>query len=166
MLFRSDIRGARALGLYGDSLTTDHISSVAPITETSPAGRWLADHGAKRADFGNYGVRRCNHEVMVRGTFANVRIKNMMAQGSEGGLTTHEPSGEKTSMFEASERYRKDGVPLIVFGGADYGTGSARDWAAKGTALLGIRAVITRSFERIHRSNLIGMGVLIGRAHV
>jgi aconitate hydratase len=155
-----DIRGARALGLYGDSLTTDHISSVAPITETSPAGRWLADHGAKRADFGNYGVRRCNHEVMVRGTFANVRIKNMMAQGSEGGLTTHEPSGEKTSMFEASERYRKDGVPLIVFGGADYGTGSARDWAAKGTALLGIRAVITRSFERIHRSNLIGMGVL------
>ncbi|MCX7315148.1 MAG: aconitate hydratase AcnA [Alphaproteobacteria bacterium] len=155
-----DIVGARALGIYGDSLTTDHISSVAPITLASPAGLWLKENGAAPAQFGNYGVRRCNHEVMVRGTFANVRIKNQMAQGAEGGFTTHQPSGEMTTMFDAAERYRKLGVPLIVFGGTDYGTGSARDWAAKGTRLLGIKAVVTRSFERIHRSNLIGMGVL------
>jgi aconitate hydratase len=155
-----DIVGARALGLYGDSLTTDHISSVAPITASSPAGRWLKEHGAPAEQFGNYGVRRCNHEVMVRGTFANVRIRNLMAQGAEGGFTTHQPSGEKATMFDASARYRTEGVPLIVFGGLDYGTGSARDWAAKGTSLLGVRAVIARGFERIHRSNLIGMGVL------
>ena len=157
---RHNVVGARALGLYGDSLTTDHISSVAPITLASPAGLWLKEHGAIPAQFGNYGVRRCNHEVMVRGTFANVRIKNLMAQGHEGGFTTHHPSGEKTTMFDAAERYRNHGVPLIVFGGSDYGTGSARDWAAKGTRLLGIVAVVARSFERIHRSNLIGMGVV------
>jgi aconitate hydratase len=155
-----DIVGARALGLYGDSLTTDHISTVAPITAASPAGRWLAESGANAAQFGNFGVRRCNHEVMVRGTFANVRIKNLMAQGVEGGFTSHQPSGERTTMFDAAMRYRDSGVPLIVFGGLDYGTGSARDWAAKGTRLLGIAAVVARSFERIHRSNLIGMGVL------
>jgi aconitate hydratase len=155
-----DIVGARAIGLYGDSLTTDHISSVAPITAASPAGRWLSSQGVDPAQFGNYGVRRCNHEVMVRGTFANIRIKNQMAPGSEGGVTRHYPSAENVSMFDASVRYRDAGVPLIVFGGTDYGTGSARDWAAKGTCLLGIRAVIARSFERIHRSNLIGMGVL------
>ncbi len=154
-----DITGARALGLYGDSITTDHISSVAPITANSPAGQWLNDHGTLPAQFGNYGVRRCNHEVMVRGTFANVRIKNMMA-GREGGFTTHHPSGDKSTMFDAAMRYRDSGVPLIVFAGLDYGTGSARDWAAKGTKLLGIRAVVARSFERIHRSNLIGMGVV------
>ncbi len=154
------ITAARALGLYGDSITTDHISSVAPIRRNSPAGQWLQSQGANPAEFGNFGVRRCNHEVMVRGTFTNVRIRNLMAPGTEGGVTIHQPSGEKMSVFDASSRYQKDGVPLVVFGGENYGTGSSRDWAAKGTMLLGIKAVIARSFERIHRSNLIGMGVL------
>ncbi|MGQ7793674.1 aconitate hydratase AcnA [Faunimonas sp. B44] len=155
-----EIRGARALGLFGDSLTTDHISSVAPIPLRSPAGEWLQDHGANPRTFGNYGVRRCNHEVMVRGTFANVRLKNLMAPGTEGGVTVHHPSRELTTIYDASARYRAEGVPLVLFAGLDYGTGSARDWAAKGTQLLGVRLVVARSFERIHRSNLIGMGVL------
>ncbi|MBI3041897.1 MAG: aconitate hydratase AcnA [Betaproteobacteria bacterium] len=155
-----EIKAARALGLYGDSITTDHIDSVAPIRLNSPAGQWLQSRGIAPADFGNFGVRRCNHEVLVRGTFTNVRIRNLMAPGTEGGVTVHQPSGETMAVFDASARYRKDGVPLVVFGGEDYGTGSARDGAAKGTMLLGIKAVIARSFERIHRSNLIGMGVL------
>ncbi len=155
-----DITGARALGIYGDSVTTDHISTVAPISPDSPAGEWLESHGASRATLGNYGVRRCNHEVMVRGTFANARIKNLIAPGTEGGVTKHQPSGAIMSIFDASERYRKEGVPLVVFAGSNYGTGSARDWAAKGTQLLGVKLVVARSFERIHRSNLIGMGVL------
>ena len=156
----SDITGARALALLGDSITTDHISSVAPIAPESPAGRWLQEHGEERGKYGNFGVRRLNHEVMVRGTFTNVRLKNLMAPGTEGGITVHQPSGDVTGIFEAATRYRQDGVPLFLFGGADYGTGSARDWAAKGTQLLGVRAVIARSFERIHRANLVGMGVL------
>ncbi|MYZ46599.1 aconitate hydratase AcnA [Propylenella binzhouense] len=155
-----EIRGARALALFGDSLTTDHISSVAPIPLRSPAGEWLQRHGANPQTFGNYGVRRCNHEVMVRGTFANVRLKNLMAPGTEGGVTVHQPSGELTTIYDASARYQAESVPLVVFAGLDYGTGSARDWAAKGTQLLGVRLVVARSFERIHRSNLIGMGVL------
>jgi aconitate hydratase len=154
----SDIRGARALGIYGDSLTTDHISPVAPIRPATPAGQWLTEHHAR--EMNTFGARRCNHEVMARGTFANVRIKNLMVPGSEGGVTIHQPSGEKLGMHEAAMRYRKDGVPLLVFAGEEYGTGSSRDWAAKGPQMLGIRAVVARGFERIHRSNLIGMGIL------
>jgi aconitate hydratase len=160
------IRGARALGIFGDSITTDHISPAGSIKETSPAGKWLLEHGVTKADFNSYGARRGNHEVMMRGTFANVRIKNLMIppkpDGSrvEGGLTIHQPSGEQMFIYDAAMRYLREGVPTVVFGGEEYGTGSSRDWAAKGTQLLGIRAVIARSFERIHRSNLVGMGVL------
>jgi aconitate hydratase len=160
------IQGARALGLFGDSITTDHISPAGSITEKSPAGRYLIDNGVLKADFNSYGARRGNHEVMMRGTFANVRIKNLMlppkADGSreEGGLTLHQPSGEKLAIYDAAMKYVAAGVPTVVFGGEEYGTGSSRDWAAKGTQLLGVKAVIARSFERIHRSNLVGMGVL------
>ncbi len=160
------IRGARALGVFGDSITTDHISPAGSIKESSPAGRWLIENGVAKADFNSYGSRRGNHEVMMRGTFANVRIKNLMippkADGSrvEGGLTIHQPSGKELSIYDAAMQYIHDGVPTIVFGGEEYGTGSSRDWAAKGTQLLGVKAVIARSFERIHRSNLVGMGVL------
>ncbi|MCX7901583.1 MAG: aconitate hydratase, partial [Burkholderiaceae bacterium] len=158
--------GARALGIFGDSITTDHISPAGSIKETSPAGQWLLAHGVSKADFNSYGARRGNHEVMMRGTFANVRIKNLMIpprpDGSrvEGGVTIHQPSGEQMSIYDAAMRYIREGVPTVVFAGEEYGTGSSRDWAAKGTQLLGVRAVIARSFERIHRSNLVGMGVL------
>ncbi|WP_150625858.1 aconitate hydratase AcnA [Pandoraea captiosa] len=160
------IQGARALGVFGDSVTTDHISPAGSIKETSPAGKWLLENGVLKADFNSYGSRRGNHEVMMRGTFANVRIKNLMippkADGSrvEGGLTIHQPSGEQLSIYDAAMKYVAENTPTVVFGGEEYGTGSSRDWAAKGTQLLGVKAVITRSFERIHRSNLVGMGVL------
>ena len=156
----TDVQGARVLAKLGDSVTTDHISPAGNINPTTPAGRYLADHGVPRADFNSYGARRGNHEVMVRGTFANVRLRNQLAPGTEGGITVHFPDGEQTSIFEASEQYLADGVPLVVLAGKEYGSGSSRDWAAKGTALLGVRAVIAESYERIHRSNLIGMGVL------
>ncbi|HEX6167477.1 MAG TPA: hypothetical protein VFZ30_11860, partial [Acidimicrobiales bacterium] len=156
----ADITGARVLALLGDSVTTDHISPAGAIHPDSPAGRWLIDHGVQPPDFNSYGSRRGNHEVMIRGTFANVRIRNDLAPGTEGGVTVHQPSGEKMSIYEAAERYRAEGVPLVVLAGREYGSGSSRDWAAKGTALLGVRAVIAAGFERIHRSNLIGMGVL------
>ncbi|MEK6744883.1 MAG: aconitate hydratase AcnA [Nitrospirota bacterium] len=160
------ITGARCLGIFGDSLTTDHISPAGSIKETTPAGKYLLEKGVAKADFQSYGTRRGNHDVMVRGTFANVRIKNLMmpsnADGTavEGGVTLYHPSGEQMSIFDAAERYRAQGTPTIVFGGEEYGTGSSRDWAAKGALLLGVRAVIARSFERIHRSNLVGMGIL------
>ncbi|AUL47960.1 aconitate hydratase 1 [Bordetella trematum] len=160
------IKGARALGVFGDSVTTDHISPAGAIKETSPAGKWLMAHGVQKADFNSYGSRRGNHEIMMRGTFANVRIKNLMIpalpDGSrfEGGDTLYQPSGEQMSIYDAAMKYVAAGTPTVVFGGEEYGTGSSRDWAAKGTQLLGVKAVITRSFERIHRSNLVGMGVL------
>ena len=156
----SDIKGARVLGIFGDSITTDHISPAGGIRPTSPAGKYLQDHGVKAADFNTYGARRGNHEVMMRGTFANVRIKNLMVPGTEGGVTIHHPSGEQTSIYEAAMRYIKEGVPSVVFGGDEYGQGSSRDWAAKGPQLLGSKAVIVRNFERIHRANLVFMGVL------
>jgi aconitate hydratase len=156
----TDISGARALAIFGDSITTDHISPAGAIKPTSAAGSYLRQHGVADQDFNSYGARRGNHDVMVRGTFANVRIRNTMVAGIEGGVTRHQPSGEIMGIYEAAGRSRTDGVPLIVIGGTDYGAGSSRDWAAKGTRLLGVRAVIARSFERIHRSNLIGMGVL------
>ncbi len=154
------ISGARALGVFGDSITTDHISPAGSIKDSSPAGKWLQANGVLKADFNSYGSRRGNHEIMMRGTFANVRIKNLMVPGVEGGVTVHQPSGEQMAIYDAAMQYVNDGVPTMVFGGEEYGTGSSRDWAAKGTQLLGVKAVITRSFERIHRSNLVGMGVL------
>ncbi len=160
------VKGARALGIFGDSITTDHISPAGAIKENSPAGKWLIEHGVAKADFNSYGSRRGNHEVMMRGTFANVRIKNLMLpprpDGSreEGGVTLFQPGGEKMFIYDAAMRYIAQGTPTVVFGGEEYGTGSSRDWAAKGTQLLGVKAVIARSFERIHRSNLVGMGVL------
>jgi len=160
------VRGARALGIFGDSITTDHISPAGSIKENSPAGKWLIEHGVAKADFNSYGSRRGNHEVMMRGTFANVRIKNLMLpprpDGSreEGGVTLFQPGGEKMFIYDAAMRYIAQGTPTVVFAGEEYGTGSSRDWAAKGTQLLGVKAVIARSFERIHRSNLVGMGVL------
>ncbi len=160
------VKGARALGVFGDSITTDHISPAGSIKDTSPAGKWLLANGVTKADFNSYGSRRGNHEVMMRGTFANVRIKNLMipakADGSrvEGGITLHQPDGAELSIYDAAMKYIADGVPTVVFGGEEYGTGSSRDWAAKGTQLLGVKAVVARSFERIHRSNLVGMGVL------
>ena len=157
---RGDIVGARALAVFGDMLTTDHISPIGVISAGTPAAQYLASQGVAPADFINYGARRLNHDVMVRGTFANIRIRNEMAGGREGGYTRHMPGGELLSIHEAAERYRGEGVPVVVVGGADYGAGSSRDWAAKGTSLLGVRAVIAESFERIHRSNLVGMGVL------
>ena len=156
----ADIRGARALALVGDSITTDHISPAGGIAKDSPAGEYLIANGVAYKDFNSYGSRRGNHEVMMRGTFANVRFKNKLAPGKEGGWTTHQPSGELRSIYDASIRYREEGVPLIVIAGKEYGTGSSRDWAAKGPALLGVKAVIAESYERIHRSNLIGMGIL------
>jgi aconitate hydratase len=156
----TDIEGARVLAVVGDSVTTDHISPAGSIGPTTPAARYLTDHGVERAEFNSYGTRRGNHEVMVRGTFANSRLRNQLAPGTEGGVTLHLPDGEQTSIYEASMHYQRDGVPLVVLAGKEYGTGSSRDWAAKGTALLGVRAVIAESYERIHRSNLIGMGVL------
>jgi len=160
------VKGARALGVFGDSITTDHISPAGSIKDTSPAGKWLLANGVTKADFNSYGSRRGNHEVMMRGTFANVRIKNLMIpvkpDGSrvEGGITLHQPDGAEMSIYDAAMKYIADGVPTVVFGGEEYGTGSSRDWAAKGTQLLGVKAVVARSFERIHRSNLVGMGVL------
>jgi aconitate hydratase len=155
-----DIHGARVLAKLGDSVTTDHISPAGAIKTDSPAGQYLTGHGVGRGDFNSYGSRRGNHEVMIRGTFANIRLRNQLAPGTEGGVTVHQPSGEQMSVYDASRRYIEDGVPLIVLGGKEYGSGSSRDWAAKGTLLLGVRAVLVESFERIHRSNLIGMGVL------
>ncbi|MEM7566848.1 MAG: aconitate hydratase AcnA, partial [Pseudomonadota bacterium] len=155
-----DIIDARVMGLFADSITTDHISPAGAIKAASPAGRYLQENGVKPIDFNSYGARRGNHEVMMRGTFANIRIKNQMVPGVEGGVTIHQPSGEQMDIYDAAMRYQKDEVPLVVFAGKEYGTGSSRDWAAKGTRLLGVRAVVTESFERIHRSNLIGMGVL------
>ena len=155
-----DIAGARVLALLGDSVTTDHISPAGAINPTSPAGRYLQEQGVEPKDFNSYGSRRGNHHVMVRGTFANVRLRNLLAPGTEGGVTRHLPDGEEMSIYDAAQRYREENVPLIVLAGAEYGSGSSRDWAAKGTSLLGVRAVIARSFERIHRSNLVGMGVL------
>ena len=162
-LLESSLRpfiGARALAILGHSITTDHISPIGTIKAASPAGAYLQSLGVGPADFNNYGARRMNHEVMVRGTFANVRLRNQMAPGTEGGVTAHQPGGEEMSIYDAAMRYAKERVPLFIFAGEEYGTGSARDWAAKGTRLLGVRAVIAKSFERIHRSNLVGMGVL------
>ncbi len=154
------IRDARTLAIFGDSVTTDHISPAGSIKDTSPAGKYLLANGVSKMNFNSYGARRGNHEVMMRGTFANVRIKNLMIPGSEGGITLHQPDGERMSIYDAAMRYIADGVSTVVFGGEEYGTGSSRDWAAKGTQLLGVKAVIAKSFERIHRSNLVGMGVL------
>jgi len=155
----TDVQGGRALGLFGNKLTTDHISPVAPIRKGTLAGDWLIAAGS--TDLSSFGSRRTNHEVMVRGAFANPRIKNLMVPGTEGGVTIHQPSGDKMTIYEASMRYQNvDKVPLFVFGGEEYGTGSSRDWAAKGTQMLGIKVVVARGYERIHRSNLVGMGVL------
>ena len=154
------ISGARVLALLGDSVTTDHISPAGSIRKDGPAGKWLIDNGVEPADFNSYGSRRGNHEVMVRGTFANIRLRNLLAPGTEGGVTLHQPTGDEMSIYDASIRYESEGVPLVVLAGVEYGSGSSRDWAAKGTALLGVKAVIARSYERIHRSNLVGMGVL------
>ena len=156
----SDIRGARVLALLGDSVTTDHISPAGDIAESSPAGRYLKSKGVSKADFNSYGSRRGNDRVMVRGTFANIRLKNLMVPGVEGGVTVHVPSGERLDIYDAAERYRAEATPLMVIAGKEYGSGSSRDWAAKGTLLLGVRAVLAESYERIHRSNLVGMGVL------
>jgi aconitate hydratase len=156
----TDVADARVLAMVGDSVTTDHISPAGSISPTTPAGRYLTDHGVARGDFNSYGARRGNHEVMMRGTFANVRLRNRLAPGTEGGVTLHLPEGTETSIYEAAMQYAEEGVPLIVLAGREYGTGSSRDWAAKGTALLGVRAVIAQTLERIHRSNLIGMGVV------
>ena len=156
----NDIQGARVLAMLGDSVTTDHISPAGSIAKDSPAGRYLLSKGVQKSDFNQYGARRGNHEVMMRGTFANIRLRNQLVPGTEGGYTRHLPDGEKLSIFDAAMRYAADGVPLVVLAGKEYGSGSSRDWAAKGTKLLGVRAVIAESYERIHRSNLIGMGVL------
>ncbi len=154
------IHGARALAVFGDSVTTDHISPAGSIKSDTPAGKFLLEHGVAKADFNSYGARRGNHEIMMRGTFANVRIKNRMLPGSEGGVTRHQPGGEPMPIYDAAMRYQAENTPLMIFAGEEYGTGSSRDWAAKGTRLLGVKAVIAKSFERIHRANLIGMGVL------
>jgi aconitate hydratase len=156
----TEITGARVLALLGDSITTDHISPAGSIKKDSPAGKYLIDHAVQPKDFNQYGARRGNHEVMMRGTFANVRLRNQLAPGVEGGFTRHLPDGEQTSIYDAAMRYKAEGVPLLVIGGKEYGSGSSRDWAAKGTLLLGVKAVLAESYERIHRSNLVGMGVL------
>jgi aconitate hydratase len=156
----ASVKGARVLAKLGDSITTDHISPAGNIKKTSPAGEYLGEHQVRQADFNSYGARRGNHQVMMRGTFANIRIKNEMVPGIEGGITKHQPSGEVMPIYDAAMRYKAEGTPLVIFGGKEYGTGSSRDWAAKGTFLLGVKAVICESFERIHRSNLVGMGVL------
>ncbi len=155
-----DIADARCLVMVGDSVTTDHISPAGAIKPDSPAGRYLLEHGVERKDFNSYGSRRGNHEVMVRGTFANVRLRNLLVPGSEGTWTVHLPDGEEMTIFDAAERYKAEGVPTVVLSGKEYGSGSSRDWAAKGPNLLGVRAVIAESYERIHRSNLIGMGIV------
>ena len=155
-----DIVDARVLGLFLDSITTDHISPAGSIKEDSPAGEYLRDHQVRPKDFNQYGTRRGNHQVMMRGTFANIRIKNQMVPGVEGGYTIHYPSKERMTIYDAAMRYKSENVPLVVFAGKEYGTGSSRDWAAKGAMLLGLRAVVAQSFERIHRSNLVGMGVV------
>jgi aconitate hydratase len=155
-----DIEGARVLALLGDSVTTDHISPAGSIKKDSPAGRYLTEHGVEAKDFNSYGSRRGNHEVMIRGTFANIRLRNLLAPGTEGGVTRHLPDGEQMSIYDAAMKYAEEGTPLVILAGKEYGSGSSRDWAAKGTTLLGVRAVIAESYERIHRSNLIGMGVL------
>jgi aconitate hydratase len=155
-----EIRGARVIAVLGDSVTTDHISPAGSIKKDSPAGRYLIAQGVSPADFNSYGSRRGNHEVLVRGTFANTRIRNRLAPNTEGGFTTHLPSGDVLSIYDAAMRYQEEGVPLLVLAGKEYGSGSSRDWAAKGPALQGIRAVIAESYERIHRSNLVGMGIL------
>jgi aconitate hydratase len=156
----SEIRGARALAVMGDSITTDHISPAGDIAKSSPAGRFLIEHGVPPVEFNSYGARRGNHEVMMRGTFANVRLKNQLVAGVEGNVTTYLPTGEQMSIYDASMRYQAAGMPLVVLAGKEYGTGSSRDWAAKGVYLLGVKAVLAESYERIHRSNLVGMGVL------
>jgi aconitate hydratase len=156
----SDISGARALALLGDSVTTDHISPAGSIAGDGPAADYLRAEGVEPADFNSYGSRRGNHEVMMRGTFANIRLRNQLAPGTEGGWTRHQPSDEQMSIYDAALKYQSEGTPLVVLAGTEYGTGSSRDWAAKGTLLLGVKAVIAKSYERIHRSNLIGMGVL------
>jgi aconitate hydratase len=156
----ADIIGARPMAILGDSVTTDHISPAGSIKKDSPAGKYLIENGVQPKDFNSYGARRGHHEVMMRGTFANIRIKNEMVPGVEGGITKHHPSGEVMPIYDAAMKYQKDGVPLVVVAGKEYGTGSSRDWAAKGTNLLGVKAVLVESFERIHRSNLVGMGVL------
>jgi aconitate hydratase len=155
-----DIENARVLAVLGDSVTTDHISPAGSIKRDSPAGRYLTDHGVEPRDFNSYGSRRGNHEVMMRGTFANIRLRNQLAPGTEGGVTLHLPDEEEMSIYDAAMSYMEDDIPLVVLAGKEYGSGSSRDWAAKGTRLLGVRAVIAQSFERIHRSNLVGMGVL------
>jgi aconitate hydratase len=156
----TDIEGARVLLLLGDSITTDHISPAGSIKKSGPAGLYLVEHGVDVKEFNSYGSRRGNDEVMVRGTFANVRLRNLLAPGTEGGVTRHLPSGEQMSVYDAAVRYAKEGVALVVLAGKEYGSGSSRDWAAKGPKLLGVRAVIAESYERIHRSNLVGMGIL------
>ncbi len=156
----TDIRDARVLAVLGDSVTTDHISPAGSIKANGPAGKYLSEHGVKPADFNSYGSRRGNHEVMVRGTFANVRLRNRLAPGTEGGVTRLLPEGEPMSIFDASVKYAERGTPLVILAGKEYGSGSSRDWAAKGPRLLGVRAVIAESYERIHRSNLVGMGIL------
>jgi aconitate hydratase len=154
------ITGARALGIFGDSVTTDHISPAGSFKKTTPAGKYLVENGVAVEDFNSYGSRRGNDRVMTRGTFANVRIKNLMVPGVEGGVTKLQPSGEQVSIYDASMKYQAEKTPLVILAGQEYGTGSSRDWAAKGTNLLGVKAVVAQSFERIHRSNLVGMGVL------
>jgi aconitate hydratase len=156
----TDLEGARVLAVLGDSVTTDHISPAGSIPPDSPAGRYLIANGVQPADFNSYGARRGNHEVMMRGTFANIRLRNLLVPGVEGGWTRHFPDGERMTIYDAAMHYQQERVPLIVMAGKEYGTGSSRDWAAKGTNLLGVRAVIAESYERIHRSNLVGMGVL------
>src|SRR5205807_9437279 len=154
------IKAARALGIFGDSVTTDHISPAGSIKKSSRAGNYLREHGVAFEDFNSYGSRRGNDRVMTRGTFANVRIKNLMAPGTEGGVTKYQPTGEQLSIYDAAMKYGEKRTALVILAGQEYGTGSSRDWAAKGTALLGVKAVVARSFERIHRSNLVGTGVL------
>ena len=156
----ADVAGARVLALLGDSVTTDHISPAGSIPPDGPAGRYLIANGVDPKDFNSFGSRRGNHEVMMRGTFANIRLRNRLAPGTEGGWTRHQPDGEQMAIYDAAMRYKEAGTPLVVLAGAEYGSGSSRDWAAKGTMLLGVRAVIATSFERIHRSNLVFMGVL------
>ena len=155
-----DIVGARILALLLDSITTDHISPAGSIKRDGPAGDYLISHQVRPVEFNSYGSRRGNHQVMMRGTFANIRIKNQMVPGVEGGVTIHYPSGDQLPIYDAAMRYHEEKVPLVIFAGKEYGTGSSRDWAAKGTRLLGVRAVVAESFERIHRSNLVGMGIL------
>jgi aconitate hydratase len=156
----ADIHGARVLALLGDSVTTDHISPAGNIARESPAGRYLIEHGVRPHEFNSYGARRGNHEVMIRGTFANIRLRNHLVPGKEGNWTVHLPTGEQMSVYDGAMKYIAEGTPLLVIGGKEYGTGSSRDWAAKGTLLLGVKAVLVETFERIHRSNLVGMGVL------